>query len=134
MLFSKLKFVSALAFANIVSSQVIVTVTNTITVVTVTVTPKTTSTSTAYVTVTGTPPHPSSSTSTATVTVTVSAAPSPTQATCPIQEWGQCGGAGYNGNCGQCASDAVCKYKDVWYSYCSNLPKVVNVVSTIYKP
>ncbi|KUJ09871.1 uncharacterized protein LY89DRAFT_279228 [Mollisia scopiformis] len=135
MLLSRLALASVLAFANVASSQVIVTITNTVTVVTVTVTPKSTSISYTYVTVTGSsPPLTTASTSTLTVVVTATGVATPTGSSCPIEEWGQCGGEGYGGSCGRCASNAVCKYKDIWYSYCSNLPEVVHAVSTIYMP
>ncbi len=61
---------------------------------------------------TGNPP-PTQSTYTSTVTVTTRPGATPTQATCPIAEWGQCGGQGYVGSCaGNCAGNSVCKYKD----------------------
>lgn len=129
--------------------QVIVTVTNTVTVITVTMTPSWTSTSTKFTTVNGSAPPPGS-TSTVIVTYTASA-PRPTGTNCPgtIPQWDQCGGQGYSGSCaGDCGPNSVCKYKDgkiknqmelamlimcsVWYSYCSDLPKVKHVVNTVY--
>ncbi|KAH6715030.1 hypothetical protein DL95DRAFT_459090 [Leptodontidium sp. 2 PMI_412] len=132
MRFNKSALVSLFTLASIASSQVIVTVTSTVTIVTITITP-TTSTSTAYVTVTGKPPQ---STSTSYYTVTVTASQSlPTQlGNCPIEEWGQCGGDGYVGKCaGSCGNNSVCKYKDVWYSYCSKLPAMAVAVVTVYQ-
>ncbi|PMD29119.1 hypothetical protein L207DRAFT_574410 [Hyaloscypha variabilis F] len=137
MLFSTSTLVSSLALLGLAASQVVVTVTNTVIVTTLTVTPKSTSTRTTYITVTGQAPAPviSSSTNYVTITVTSSGASTTVPATCPISEWGQCGGEGFAGNCAAdpiCGANAVCKYKDVWYSYCSNLPKIVHAVATVY--
>jgi hypothetical protein len=126
--------VSSLALLGLAASQVVVTVTNTVIVIpslhglpeqvltplqvtTLTVTPKSTSTRTTYITVTGQAPAPviSSSTNYVTVTATSSGASTTVPATCPISEWGQCGGEGFAGNCTAdpiCGADAVCKYKD----------------------
>ncbi|KAL2067664.1 hypothetical protein VTL71DRAFT_15760 [Oculimacula yallundae] len=112
MLFGKSILVSLLALADVAYSQVVVTITSTITVITVTVSAST-STSTAYVTITGKPPPSSTSTSTRTITITATSTAATPSGNCPVEEWGQCGGQGFEGKCpGNCGNDSVCKYKD----------------------
>lgn len=150
MLFSTSKLVSSLALIGLATSQVVVTVTNTVIVrpflyrlsrqqlissqvTTLTVAPKSTSTRTTYITVTGQAPAPiiSSSTNYVTVTVTSSGASTTVPATCPISEWGQCGGQGYVVNCAAdpiCGADAVCKYKDgQFHPSLPNMRRVANL-------
>ncbi|KAE9379756.1 hypothetical protein N431DRAFT_553856 [Stipitochalara longipes BDJ] len=131
MLFSNPVVLASLALLSVVSSQVVVTVTNTVTVVTVTVPPKTTSTSIVYVTVDEDPPTSTKTTSTKTVIVTATTAT--VTVSCPIAEWGQCGGNGFQTVCGSgCSSGLVCTYQNDWYSYCAQ-PQNVQPQTVVVK-
>ncbi|KAE9366659.1 hypothetical protein N431DRAFT_445372 [Stipitochalara longipes BDJ] len=122
---------ASLALLGVASSQVVVTVTNTVTVITVTVPPLSTSTSTVIVTVNA-PPPTTKSTSTRTVTVTAGV-PTATAASCPIPQWGQCGGRNFQVPCGgSCGNSAVCLYDTEWWSYCSPLPQFAVATSTYW--
>ncbi|KAN0092305.1 hypothetical protein V8E51_018152 [Hyaloscypha variabilis] len=146
---SKFTVITSLALLGVTTSQVVVTVTDTVTLITVTVPPlqvsilrletkntvkgskQTTSTSTVIVKINA-PPPTTQSTSTETVTVTAGV-PTASAVSCPIPQYGQCGGRNFQAPCaGSCVNSAACVYDSDWWSYCSPLPQFAVATSTVW--